>query len=77
MPFTYKNLIFTTKMDYYSSLIDDAGSDSKALFRNINRLVDRKPDKLYPSCTLASDLTNNFANFFTEKIATVTRFHIA
>ena len=63
-----KNLIFTTKMDYYSSLIDDAGSDSKALFRNINRLLHRKPDKLYPSCTSASDLANNFANFFTEKI---------
>ena len=66
-----KNLIFTTKMDYYSSLIDDAGSDSKALFRNINRLLHRKPDKLYPSCTAASDLANNFANFFTEKIATI------
>ena len=66
-----KNLIFTTKMDYYSSLIDDAGSDSKALFRNINRLLHRKPDKLYPSCTSASDLANNFANFFTEKIATI------
>lgn len=58
-------------MDYYSSLIDDAGSDSKALFRNINRLLHRKPDKLYPSCTSASDLANNFANFFTEKIATI------
>ena len=66
-----KNLIFTTKMDYYSSLIDDAGSDSKALFRNINRLLHRKPDRLYPSCTSASDLANNFANFFTEKIATI------
>ena len=66
-----KNLIFTTKMDYYSSLIDDAGSDSKALFRNINRLLHRKPDKLYLSCTSASDLANNFANFFTEKIATI------
>ena len=66
-----KNLIFTTKKDYYSSLIDDAGSDSKALFRNINRLLHRKPDKLYPSCTSASDLATNFANFFTEKIATI------
>ena len=58
-------------MDYYSSLIDDAGSDSKALFHNINCLPHRKPDKLYPSCTSASDLANNFANFFTEKIATI------
>ena len=38
---------------------------------NINRLLHRKPDKLYPSCTSASDLANNFANFFTEKIATI------
>ena len=58
-------------MNYYSSLLDDAGSDSKALFRNINRLLHRKPDKLYPSCTSASGLANNFANFFTEKIATI------
>ena len=65
-----KNLIFTTKMDCYSSLID-IGSDSKALFRNINRLLHRKPDKLYPSCTLVRDLANNFANFFTEKIVTI------
>ena len=26
---------------------------------------------VYPSCTSASDLANNFANFFTEKIATI------
>ena len=58
-------------MGYYSSLIDNAGLDSKALFRNINRLLHRKPHKLYLSCTSATDLANNFANFFTETIATV------
>ena len=47
------------------------GQIQKHFFRNINRLLHRKRDKLYPSCTSDSNLANNFANFFTEKIATI------
>ena len=47
------------------------GQIQKQFFRNINRLLHRKRDKLYPSCTSASNLANNFANFFTEKTATI------
>ena len=41
-----KNTIFKSKMDYYSSLIYSAESDSKTLFRTITRLLHRKADKL-------------------------------
>ena len=45
-----KNLIWKAKMEYYSSLVQDAGTDSRRLFQIINRFLPRKPEKLYPTC---------------------------
>ena len=63
-----KNTIFKSKMDYYSNLIDEAGSDNKSLFRTIDRLLHRKPEKCLPSCSSATELANNFITFFENKI---------
>ena len=63
-----KELIKSSKMMYYSTLIDDNKSDHKALFRIIDSLLHRKPEKLYPSCNSPADLCNKFADFFTDKI---------
>ena len=58
-------------MDYYSSLIYSAGSDSKTLFRTITRLLQRKADKLFPTSSYAVDLANKFVHFVDEKIVNI------
>ena len=58
-------------MDYYSNLIDEAGSDNKSLFRTIDRLLHRKPEKCLPSCSSATELANNFITFFENKIINI------
>ena len=68
-----KNTIFKSKMDYYSSLIYSAESDSKTLFRTITRRLHRKADKLFPTSSSAVDLANiyKFVHFFGEKIVNI------
>ncbi|XP_068707641.1 uncharacterized protein [Montipora foliosa] len=63
-----KQSIYTSKMNYYSDLINEAGVDSKALFRNVDRLLHRKAEKFLPTCSSAAALANNFAEFFETKI---------
>ena len=58
-------------MDYYSSLIYSAESDSKTLFRTITRLLHRKADKLFPTSSSAVDLANEFVHFFEGKIVNI------
>ena len=58
-------------MDYYSSLIYSAESDSKTLFRTITRLPHWKADKLFPTSSSAVDLANKFVHFFEEKIVNI------
>ena len=53
-----ENLIFKAKMNYYSDLINDAGADNNALFRSIDRLLRRKPEKRFPSCSSSKELSN-------------------
>ena len=66
-----KNTIFTSKVDYYSSLIYSAESDSKTLFRTIIRLLHRKADKRFPSSSSSVDLANKFVHFFEEEIVNI------
>ena len=51
-------------MDYYSSLVYTAESDSKTLFRTITRLLHRKTEKLFAISSSAFDLANKFVHFF-------------
>ena len=55
-------------MNYYSDRINEAGVDSKALFRNVDRLLHRKPEKFLPTCSSAAALANSFAELFEIKI---------
>ena len=66
-----KNTIFKSKMDYYSSLIYSAESDSKTLFRTITRLLHRKAVNLFPTSSSAVELANKFVHFFEEKIVNI------
>ena len=66
-----KKLIFDAKMNYYSKLITDAGSNGKDLFRSIDRLLHRTPEKKLPTSTSPTDLANNFVHFFKNKIVNI------
>ena len=58
-------------MDYYSNLISEAGNDSKALFRLIDRLLHRKAEKSFPTSSSAEELANTFAPFFEDKVTRI------
>ena len=58
-------------MSYYSSIISSNASDQKTLFNTIDRLLHRKAEKQYPSCSSVQELCNNFSDFFVEKIAKI------
>ena len=66
-----KVLVSTAKANYCSSLIEKAGSDNKKLFHTIDRLLHRRPEKFYPSCESLDELSTQFNNFFTKKIAKI------
>lgn len=63
-----KNLVFNAEMNFYSTLISYAGSNSKVLFETIDRFLHRKPEKRLPYCVSPAELANRFAIFFMEKI---------
>ncbi|KAK3705766.1 hypothetical protein QZH41_000593 [Actinostola sp. cb2023] len=58
-------------MNYYSVLIEEAGNDQKTIFRLIDRVLHRKPGKVYPTAQSAAELANSFAEFFTDKIKAI------
>ena len=43
----FRTPFFKSKMDYYSNLISEAGNDSKARFRLIDRLLHKKAERSY------------------------------
>ena len=49
---------FNAKMSFYSTLIHDAGTDSHALFKTIDRLLHRKSDKRLPYYSSSVELAN-------------------
>ena len=63
-----KNLVFNAKMNFYSTLISNAGSKVKVLFKTIDRFLHTKPEKRFPYCVSLAELADRFAIFFTEKI---------
>ena len=62
------NMIFETKMNFYSSVINENQFDQRELFRNVNKVLNRTPSVNYPSCSSTQVLVDNFADFFTSKI---------
>ena len=62
-----KHTIFKSKMDYFSSLLYSAESDS-----TITRVLQRKAYKRFPNNSSVVDLANKFIHFFEEKIVNIT-----
>ena len=68
-----RGIMNSAKMSYYASLINDNKSDFRVLFKSIDRLLHRKPEKHYPTCGSTKELCNKFAGFFSDKIVTIRR----
>jgi exonuclease III len=66
-----KDMIFKAKMNYYSKLISDADTDNNALFKSIDRLLHRSPDRCLPTCDSLFTLSNDFVYFFKKKISNI------
>ena len=67
-----KDMVFKAKMAHYTNLISDAGNDSNALFKSIDRLLHRTPDRLLPTCADSlHTLSNDFVHFFKNKISNI------
>ena len=65
-----KELIAKAKAKYYQDAIIEC-SDSKSLFRVMDHLLKRKSEPKLPSFTSAEDLSNRFANYFSDKITNI------
>ena len=63
-----KNAICKARMEYYSSIVQEAGTDSRRLFQTVNCFLHRKPAKVYLASDSSSKLANQFAYFFNHKI---------
>ena len=61
----------SAKVEFYSDLIKENKGNHKVLFSAIDRMLSLTPEKCYPSCESAKELCNDFADFFSSKIATI------
>ena len=55
-------------MSFYSTAIDEHKNNQKVLFDTIDKMLQRKIEKLYPSNDSTQKLADAFADFFTDKI---------
>ena len=65
---TVNSLIVSSKIEYYRCVLADA--DAKTMYRTLNSLLNSSTGAL-PSCTSNESLSNNFANYFTEKVSKI------
>ena len=65
------NLIDNRKSLYYTSIIQENASDQKVLFETVNKLLQKKTVRHYPSAQDNDILAIRFADFFHEKISNI------
>ena len=61
-------MLCKAKEFYYSSVIQDNAHDTSPLFRSIDKLLQRRTERHYPSADNDQQLANAFKDFFTAKI---------
>lgn len=64
-------LLVQAKKNYYSDKIAECGTDHKQLFRLTKNLMGQNGDTILPSCSSEKILSNNFSNYFLNKIKTI------
>ncbi len=63
-----KDMIYQSKLSYYSNKITEHATDQKALFNVVGTLLHKKEKAPLPTCSSTQELADRFANFFVEKI---------
>ena len=61
-------LLMSSKEAYYSMFIKENSTDSRKLFKSVNKLLYRNLDARYPTAKSDTDLACAFADFFMQKI---------
>ena len=61
-------LVNKDKSDYYSKLISDNSHDSRKLWRELHKTLNRVSDAKLPSHEFKKSLADQFASFFSNKI---------
>ena len=64
----YKQMLRHQKISFYSTEVANCGKDTKKLYQLLNRLTGRTKDNPLPSHNNSSELAEEFANFFLNKI---------
>ena len=64
-------MIKKAKTTYYTSIISNNAHNQKVLFKTVDKLPHRKPEKQYPAASSTIELANKFADFFSNKITTI------
>ena len=59
------------KTTYYTSIISNNAHIQKVLFKTVDKLLHRKPEKQYPAACSTIELANKFADFFSNKITAI------
>lgn len=60
-----------SKMSTYCAIIDENKSDQRVLFATVDKMLHRSTEKLYPTARTTSQLANDFADFFSNKISNI------
>ncbi len=67
----YSNYLDNRRAESYAKLIEDNSEDPKTLFKVINKAIHRKQDNPMPQGKTNQELADEFADFFTDKIANI------
>ena len=64
----YSELLVTTRQQFYATKVEQHAGDQKSLYKIINKLLHRSNEQLLPAYDSLAELTDRFANFFSDKI---------
>ena len=64
-------MIKKAKTTYYTSIISNNAHNQNVLFKTVDKLLHRKPEKQYPTASSTIELANQFADFFSNKITAI------
>ena len=62
-------MAFSKKRDHYRKKLSEG--NSKTLYATVNKLLDKKQEKILPNTENDKELADSFVTFFTEKIAKI------
>ncbi len=65
------NLMSKAKTQYYRNQIENSTSDSRQLWKTINKFLHRIPKPALPDHSSLTSLCDSFSTFFTDKICTI------